>query len=456
MPLHSFLMDTGGDWILWDQFWRVFSLRDHNTRVVLFGAMLLGMTAGMAGCFMLLRRRALIGDALSHATLPGIALAFIVLVAIGGTGKELGGLLIGATVFGLLGIGAISSISRWTPLKEDAALGIVLSVFFGFGMALLGIIQDMPTGNQAGLTSFIYGTTASMVTQDAYLLAATAGAVFLTITLLYKEFLLLSFDPQYAQSQGWPVGLLDLGMMFLMTLIIVIGLQAVGLILVIALFIIPPAAARFWTDHLRIMLVIASGIGALSGLIGAGISGLAPDLPAGAVIVLTAALFFFISMVIGTRRGMIRAGLRRAHLVKKTGRQHILRSLWEWEERHAIDTPMPTSTLQEEHAWTPRALRRHVGRCLRQGLIERMDARFHLTPSGRIQAQRIVRNHRLWELYLVAFADIAPSHVDRDADQIEHVLDASIIAQLESRLDARSPTGHIPASVHELGSGGLP
>jgi manganese/zinc/iron transport system permease protein len=230
--------ETGTDWM------RLLTLQDYNTRVVLVGVTLLGFGAGVMGTFMLLRKRAMMGDALAHATLPGIALAFILVSWLGGDGKSLVWLLTGAVATGVLGMGSVLAIRHGSRLKEDAALGIVLSVFFGLGVVGLSIAQQMSTGNAAGLESFIYGKTASMLARDAWLTAGASVVVAAGAGLLFKEFALVCFDQGYAAAQGWPVLRLDAIMMALVVLVTVIGLQAVGLILVVALLILPAAAAR--------------------------------------------------------------------------------------------------------------------------------------------------------------------------------------------------------------------
>lgn len=441
-----------------DQIVRVLTLRDYNTRVVVVGTMLLGMAAGVVGTYMLLRKRALIGDALSHATLPGIAVAFMVMVALGGTGKWLPGLLLGAWLFGLLGVGLILLMKGMPRVREDAALGIVLSVFFGLGIALLGIIQNMPTGGQAGLESFIYGKAASMLAADAMLIGATAIVVLIVCVVLYKEFLILSFDGAFAGAQGWPTIRLDIVMMVLVTGVTVIGLQAVGLILIIAMLIIPAAAARFWTNHLRTMLIVSGAIGAASGLVGAGLSALVPRLPAGAIIVVISAVFFIASLFLGARRGTLVRMVSHVRLTRAVARQHLLRALYEWAETAgALDAPhtaaMPRSALLATRSWTPSQLARVTRRARRGGLVDGASGRDgpHLTAAGLGAAARLVENHRLWEMYLITHADIAPSHVDRDADQIEHVLGPQMVAELRALLATDGPAPAPPPSPHALG-----
>ena len=279
------ITDTHVQWPTGVDILRVLTLSDYNTRVVVIGVVLLGIASGVIGTFMLLRKRALMGDAVSHATLPGIGIAFLVMTAHGGTGRSLTGLLIGATLSGLIGMGAVLLIRSQTRLKEDAALGIVLSVFFGLGIAVLGIVQQQTLGHAAGLEAFIYGKTASMLARDAYLIAGVAAAITLFSTLFFKEFALICFDQEFAGSQGWSVGGLDVLMMALVVLVTVSGLQAVGLILMIALLIIPPAAARFWTQHLVRMVLLSAVIGGVSCLFGAALSALLPRMPAGSIIV---------------------------------------------------------------------------------------------------------------------------------------------------------------------------
>jgi len=329
---HHSITDRSVSLPTWEELSAVLTLRDYNTRIVILGVSLLGIAAGIIGTFMLLRKRALMGDALSHATLPGIGLAFIVMTHWGATGKSLPGLLLGALVFGAIGAGCVLFIRRFTRLKEDAALGIVLSVFFGLGIAILGVIQKMDTGHAAGLESFIYGKTASMLASDAGLTAFAAAIVAVGCTLLFKEFTVLCFDQAYAGSQGWPIVFLDLVMMAMVVMVTVIGLQAVGLILMIALLVIPPAAARFWTDRLPAMLIVSATIGALSGYFGAGLSALVPRLPAGAIIVVVAAAVFGFSMLIGPARGLVWRGLDHARLRRRIGLQHLLRALYERAE----------------------------------------------------------------------------------------------------------------------------
>jgi manganese/zinc/iron transport system permease protein len=424
---------------------RVLTLSDHNTRVVILGVTMLGLACGVVGSLMLLRRRALLGDALSHATLPGIGLAFMVGVAAWGEGKSMPLLLTGAAIAGACGVACVLLIRRLTHLKEDAAMGIVLSVFFGAGVAVLGVVQQMQAGSAAGLESFIYGKTASMLGREALGIVAVAGLVALVVAVMFKEFRLLCFDEGFARAEGWPVLLLDSGLMALVTLVTVIGLSSVGLILVIAMLVIPPAAARFWVNRMGAMTVVAAGVGAVGGAVGAALSATFSKLPSGAMIVLTTAGLFAVSMIFGTARGLAPRAVEAGRNRRRAERQHVLRGLYELEESGACPT---IGSVAQQRGWKEAQAQRLVRRAEAARLVRREGARVCLTRSGRAEAERITRNHRLWEAYLIHYADVAPSHVDRDADEIEHVLGEEMVAKLERLVEEGSQ--EVPASPHAI------
>lgn len=439
------------DWPGTDELLRVLLLRDYNTRVVVLGVMMFGIACGLIGTFMLLRRRALLSDAVSHATLPGIALAFMVMVAMGGSGKSLPGLLLGAAIFGTLGMIAVMLIRGLTRLKDDVALGIVLSVTFGLGAALIKLCTELPGGSAAGLNRFIYGSAATMLYNDALTMLVAAGVVALLCALLYKEFALVCFDQAYASAQGWPVTRIDVAMMGLAVAVTTIGLQAVGLVLVVAMLIIPAAAARFWTDHLLRMTLGAAAIGMVSGYLGAILSGLVRNVPTGPVIVVVAAIMFVISMLLGTQRGVVVRLLEYVRLTRRVAMQHLLRAAYEQIEADGPDNGrFSTKELQARRSWTSTQLHRLLRRAQRRDWIEPIDHdRWQFTDAGRAEAEKVVRNHRLWELYLITHAEIAPSHVDRDADTIEHVLGAAMVEKLENMLPTQTQSG-VPPSPHAI------
>ncbi len=438
---------------------RTLLLLDFNTRVVVLSTGMLGLAAGFVGSFALLRKRALMGDALSHATLPGIGLAFMVGVSLGGTGRSLPLLLAGALVSGLVGVLAILWIRRVTHLKEDAALGLVLSVFFGLGIAILGVVQQMQAGHAAGLEGFIYGKTASMVTRDAWLIAAAASTCGAIGMSLFKELKLLCFDAEFAGAGGLPVGGLDMILMGLVVAITIVGLQAVGLILVIALLVIPASAARFWTEDMAAMSRLAALIGGISGCVGALASATFPKLPSGAMIVVMAASIFLVSLLGGSARGLVWRAWHAHRTRLRIESQHLARALFEVLERQRAGNGLPDAStvsvalddLLGMRSWTMRELRRAVRRGVADGLVQDWgNGQVRLTRSGYDRARQLVHEHRLLELYLIEHADVAPARVDHGADAIEHYLDPDLIARLESQLRQREPSP-ILESPHPLG-----
>jgi manganese/zinc/iron transport system permease protein len=443
----------------WDLLRETLLLEQYNTRLPVLGVAFLGATAGLVGSFLLLRKQSLLGDALSHATLPGIGIAFAIMSTMGFNGKSLPVLLFGATITGLLGVLLVIAIRKTTRLKDDAAMGIVLSVFFGLGVAILKMVERIPGQSAAGLDGFIYGKTASMVWSD-FILIAVILIVTTSITIaILKELTLLCFDADFASAQGWPILRLDIILMALVTSVTVVGLQAVGLILVIAFLITPPTAARFWTNRLGWMLVISATIGAISGWLGVSISALYSNLPPGAIIVIAAAIIFLFSMIFGTARGVLPRYLRHLQLQRKVGRQHLLRSTYEiLEETQQAEplknVPIDMDLLRKHRYWAKGELSKLIRQARSEDHIERQPSgELRLSESGFGEASRITRNHRLWELYLIRYADIAPSHVDRDADMVEHLLGAEIVHQLEAELNLSKSTIDSPhtIAITELG-----
>lgn len=435
----------------WEQAYRLLSFQDHNTRVVLLGTAMLGCAAGIVGVFTLLRKRALMGDAISHATLPGIAISFLIAMHFGWNEKSLPLLLVGATLTGVLGVLAILAVRNLTKIKEDTALGIVLSVFFGAGIALLGIIQQMPLGHAAGLESFIFGKTASMIASDAILISVASLLCLSFCLLFFKELKLLCFDETFAGSRGYPTTTLDLMLMGSVVVISIVGLQAVGLIMVVALLVIPAAAARFWTDKLGSMTAISACIGTLSGICGSALSAIYPRLPSGATIVLFCAGCFTVSLAVGSRRGLIIRSIRRIRMNRSIAGQHFLRTMFELTEDQEASLEQQEISIEKlnfARAWNPRELSDTIRRATNAEWITRIGSQIRLTKKGRIEAERLTREHRLWELFLIHHADFAPSRVDREADHIEHVLEPEIVAELEALLSENQKT--IPQSPHLL------
>ncbi len=347
----------------------------------------------------------------------------------------------GAAATGVLGAITIVALRKWTKLKEDASLGIVLSVYFGIGTALLRTIQTLQHGNAAGLEGFIYGKTALMIDEDAIGIAIAAFTTCAIVLILQKELKLLCFDSGYARSQGWPIVLLDLILMGCVVAVVVVGLQAVGSILVIALLVVPAASARLWTHQFSPMLWISALLGGSSCIAGAYASATMERVPSGAAIVLASMILFFFSLIFGSVGGIWWRyyGLIASH--SRTDEDHLLRGIFELLEANDSSPSQAgtTQTLDIDPSalvslrnWRPSRLFSTIHRLKKKNaIVGDGRRRIALTARGIRLAKDSVRKHRLLELYFQRQAELTGEAVDRGADLIEHDVDEQILALLE-------------------------
>jgi len=411
-----------------------YARENYNTLVVLVGVSLLGASSGIIGAFAVLRKRALTGDALSHAALPGLCIAFLIVRE-----RQLLALLVGAFATGVAGIAIISALGRWTRVKEDAAIGTVLTVFFGLGIVLLKIIQNLQgIGSKAGLNSYIFGKTAGMTRGDVYVILAASILCLAVIVILFKEFQLVSFDGGFARSLGWPVFALDLLLMSLVAAAVVIGLPNVGVVLVSALLIMPGAAARFWTDRLSTLLIVAGAFGFATGLVGTALSASFSQLPAGPIIVLTGATLFLVSLLFGVRRGVIARLVQHLRFQREWHERQLLRALYESLPAWAASSPaFSAKSLAARHAWTPAQLDRLLAAAAADGLVARSaHDQWRLTDAGLRRAIDVVRGQRLWEAFLTEYPDQSGSIANLASGSVADVVPETTVAMLTQKLQA--------------------
>jgi manganese/zinc/iron transport system permease protein len=403
----------------------------YNTLIVLVGAGLLGTSAGVIGTFAVLRGRALVGDALAHAALPGICLAFL---AVGG--KSMPAMLLGALLSGLVGVAIIAALRRWTRIKEDAAIGIVLSVLFGAGIVLSRLIQNRTTsGSKAGLDSYILGKTAGMLASDVYLIAGVGAFSLLLIALLYKEFKAVVFDHDFAKAQGWPVLLIDIALMALIALSVVIGLPAVGVVLMAEILIIPGAAARFWTNRLSAMLVLSGLIGLLTAVCGSAVSARYEHLPAGPIIVLVGGALFLLSLFLAPQRGIVARAVRQRQFRTELAERTFLRTAFELlEPDERLTQPFQLQLLATGSTTNGESLQNTAQRLIAKKLLEPAAAGYRLTDAGRQRAAAVTRGQRLWVLFLTEYPDLAPSVANLAEESVDGLLPPEIVRDLSEKL----------------------
>lgn len=297
--------------------WQALTLQlGYNASLVALGAAALGLAAGAVGAFLFLHKRALVSDAASHSTLPGLVGAFLIVTLAGGNGRSVLVLMAGSAVSAWLGLRWVRWLTTRTRLPEDAAIGVALSVLFGFGIVLMTVVQALPAGRQAGLESYLLGSTAGMLFSEAVIIALGGLAVLAGVYLFRRPLTLTAFDPVFAATQGISQRKSDAMLMGLVLAITVVGLKIVGLILIVALLVVPPATARFWTDSVVQLAGLSAALGAVAAYVGAALSASAPNLPTGPIIVLVGVVLFIVSMLFAPRRGAVARAIRHRHAAR--------------------------------------------------------------------------------------------------------------------------------------------
>ncbi|MBA6151869.1 metal ABC transporter permease [Gelidibacter maritimus] len=339
---------------LQDYFSLVFT--DYTLRTITLGTAILGAVTGMLGSFAVLRKQSLLGDAISHAALPGIALAFLITGA-----KDTNTLLLGALVSGLIGTFWIRGIVTKTHLKSDTALGLILSLFFGFGMLLLTFIQKQPNANQAGLDKYLFGQAATLVESDVWLMAIITSICLIVMLLFWKEFKLLLFDADYTKTLGFNTKFIDVLITTFIVLAIVLGLQTVGVVLMSAMLLAPAAAARQWTNSLGKMVFLAAIFGAFSGVFGTAISASQDNLSTGPVIVIVASVFVVFSFIFSPGRGLLFRQIRFIKNRRDLELQKTLAFMYHIAETHEdISHPHTIKILNNFQGFTRKTLQKLV------------------------------------------------------------------------------------------------
>jgi manganese/zinc/iron transport system permease protein len=400
--------------------------------------MILGASAAIVGCFSFLRKRALVGDAIAHSILPGVCLAFMV----SGSKNPLY-LIIGAFITGWLSLLLIDAITRTTKLKSDTAIGIILSVFFGVGILLLTSIQHSGNASQAGLDKFLFGKAASLTKDDVYIFGTIALILIAVVILFYKEFKLISFNPDYAKVIGLPVRFLEFMLATITVLAVAVGIQAVGVVLMAALLITPASGARFWTDKLSVMILIATAFGAISGFLGSYISYIAPSMPTGPWIVMCLSMLTIGSIWFAPRTGMLAKFRVQKENQRKILIENVLKLFYHLGEKDGtFKKQRSTSVLLASRDLRIKELNRGLHLLKKEHWLRKKGDNWLITQSGLNEAKRIIKLHRLWEMYLNQRLKLEPDHVHNDAEAIEHIITPELEKQLEKELNYPTKDPH--------------
>ncbi|CAM4246117.1 metal ABC transporter permease [Weissella hellenica] len=255
----------------------------------LIAAIMVGIMSGIIGSFIILRGMSLMGDAISHSVLPGVAVAYMLGV----------NLLIGATVFGVIAALLIGFVAANSKLKNDTAIGIVFSAFFALGFILISMAES-----STNLHHILFGNVLAVSDKDLVSTVIVLAIVILFVVTLFKELQITSFDEVFAKSYGLNTSIIHYGLMIILTLVTVSALQTVGIILIVAMLITPAATAFLWTNRLVYMLALSSTIGAIASIIGLYLS-YTMNWASGPAIVLVAAIIFLLSFIIAPKQGFI-------------------------------------------------------------------------------------------------------------------------------------------------------
>ena len=393
-----------------------------NSWYVVFGSIILAGSAGLLGCFAVLRRQGLLADALAHASLPGIVLAFLLMKT-----KFLPGLLLGALLLALCAAGVIILLQRITPLNIETILAAVLSIFFGLGIVLLTAVQHMPLASQSGLETFLFGQAAALLRTDVLWIGAMFGVVLAFVLVFWKELKLFTFDPVQTQFLGFRRWLLEFLFTTFFVVSILMSLQAVGVVLTAALFITPATAALLWTKRLSLAVVLSCGFGMVAGFLGAVASTHIADMPTGPAVVLILTAIFIFSFVFSPGKGVLFLRVKKYRRSLKIKTENAMAYLYRGHE-------------QGRKTWKKEEYEPYIHtagikrRLLRFGYIYFQDNMLLLTKEGMLMGAKIITKHRLWETYLNQQMFIDPERVHHDAEEIEHVLTDEMVRELERNL----------------------
>lgn len=395
---------------------------DPVLRAPTIGSMLMCLAAGLVGVFAFLRKQSLLGEALSHAAYPGV-MAGVLIAAIFPGQEIIYYILIGALITALLGIFSINLLQTRYRLHSDAALCFVLSVFFGIGVTMASRLQFTHTTLYQQSLVYLYGQAATMTDRHIYLYATLALIIFLLILLFYKELKVICFDRQYASSLGMPVKAIEALFFTLIVVAIIVGIRSVGVVLMSAMLIAPAVAARQFTNRMSHLFLLSGFFALLSGFFG---NYLSAGLPTGPMIVLVASAICLVALFLAPERGLLSRFIRIRRFRYRCLTENILKTFWH-------TGPMTEQQIASYHTISRPYLFLILLRLRRAGWLVKQNG-YQLTKEGSIWAAKIVRLHRLWEVYLVTYMGVGPERVHHNAEEMEHIITPEIEEKLTKLL----------------------
>lgn len=431
---------------------------DAVLRAPTIGSMLMCLAAALIGVIVLLRKQSLIGESLSHAAYPGVVLGVIAAGSLGFSENDYSpiALLImtGAFFSALLGLFAINSLMKHLKVRSDSALCFVLAVFFGVGITMASHVQFTYSSLYRQIQSYLYGQAATMTDIHIAIYGVLSFSIICTIALFYKELQAITFDREYAKSLGINVQPIDQLVFILTALAIVIGIRSVGVVLMSAMLIAPAAAARQFTNRLSTMFGLAALFGLLSGYFGNYFSvelnqylaGRYPSerliIPTGPMIVMTASVFCLLSLMFAPNRGWLLRLIRIGRFRYQCICENLLKAIWRINPHGSVNF----YAIEKYQSLSPLYLRFLLSRLVRNGWLEKtVPDGYRLTKEGSLWAAKIVRLHRLWEVYLANYVGVRAERVHRNAEEMEHIITPQLERELTLLLkDPKQDPHHQP------------
>ena len=409
----------------WNDLIYFFSFEDANITNVLLGTLMLGFTCGIVGVLVVLNKKALIVDAVSHSILPGICVGFM----LSGV-KNPVYLIAGGMVAGAIAVFLVDWISKKSRIKKDASIAITLSVLFSVGVILLNLIQHSGNSNQSGLSDFLFGKAATIVESDLYVFAFICGLVLIIIPIFYQHFKIALFDAGFAKTIGLSEKLIQSLISGLIIISTAIGIQTVGIILMSALIITPASSAFFWTNNFKKSIILLLLFAAISSVLGVFISYLSPDMPTGPWIIVMLSSIAILSAFF-SKKGLITKRIKAINNARKMIADNVLKTLYKLgEAQNQIENGRSLEEIQNFRAIAQTDLNKGLSILKNNGLVLEAGSIWTLTEKGISEAKRIIRIHRLWELYMEKFMQIQSDHVHESAESIEHILTPELEAEL--------------------------
>lgn len=418
-------------------------MSEPNVRYVALAILLLGGVSGAVGTFNFLRKKTLVGETVAHSMLPGILIAFI----LSGV-KDPFILIVGAAISGWLSILLVDYITRNSKIKGDSALAIVLSSFFGLGIVILTVIQRKLPREQSGLDHYIFGNAAAMSPNDSIVFGIVCIVVLLVVGWNYFSLKTMVFNKDYAQSVGMNTRWIETLISFITILSISVGVKAVGIVMMSAMLIIPPTAARFWTDKLGRMLLIGGAFGALSGWLGAFVSYSYNNMPTGPWAIVIISLIAFFSMLFAPKKGVVFLRWNKLLLKRRMNEENLLKAAVQLEIR-GKGKLFNRRSISYRQFFDVRLWNRTIKRLRRKGMVKKVHTGFTLSTEGRAIGAEIDRRHKIWEVYLQRRMQMSIHLVHDEADTMEHFLTPEIEAEILKELGLCSRFNPL-LEIHEI------